>query len=84
MREGLNGRLFLRLYHQEVRPRRMTRPCYGTEAKEGDSWRAEDYFEKMVWRNYVGQHADLFEDSNVDGSINEMVCGERGVRYHER
>lgn len=31
----------------------MTRLSYGAEAKEDEFWKTDDYFEKMVWRNYV-------------------------------
>ena len=83
VRRRLDGKLFVRLDHQEARRRRLTRPSYGAEAKEGEFWKTEDYFEKMVWRNYVEQHADLFEDGNVEGSINRKVCSERGIALQE-
>lgn len=37
----------------------------------------------MVWRNYVEQHADLFEDGNVEGEIDKKVCSERGIAVQE-
>ena len=83
VRRRLDGKLFVRLDHQEARRRRLTRPSYGAEAKEGEFWKTEDYFEKMVWRNYVEQHADLFEDGNVEGSIHRKVCSERGIALQE-
>lgn len=79
IRTRLDGKLFIRLNHQEAKRRRLTRPSYGTEAKEGEFWKTEDYFEKMVWRNYVQQHADLFEDGNVEGNMNGKMCSERGI-----
>lgn len=79
----LDGKLFMRLDHQEARHRRLTRPSYGSEAQDGEFWKTEDYFEKMVWRNYVEQHADLFEDGNVEGSIDKKVCSERGIVLQE-
>ena len=83
VRSRFDGKLFVRLDHQEARRRRLTRPSYGAEAKEGEFWKTEDYFEKMVWRNYVEQHADLFEDGNVEGSIDKKVCRERGIVLQE-
>lgn len=83
IRNRLDGKLFLRLNHEEARRRRSTRPSYGAEAKEGEFWKAEDYFEKMVWRNYVEQHADLFENGNVNGSVDKMTCSERGIMMQE-
>lgn len=58
-------------------------PSYGAEAKKDEFWKTEDYFEKMVWRNYVEQHADLFEDGNVEGEIDKKVCGEREIAVQE-
>lgn len=83
VRRRLNGKLFVRLDHEEARRRRLTRPSYGVEAKEGEFWKTEDYFEKMVWRNYVEQHADFFEDGDVEGSIDRKLCSERGIVMHE-
>lgn len=79
----LDGRLFLRLDHQEVKRRRLTRSDYGTEAKEGEFWKTDDYFETMVWRNYVEQHAHLFEDGDVEGSIDGEVCRSRGIAVQD-
>ena len=83
VREMLDGRLFIRLDHQEARRRRLQRPNYGAEAKEGEFWKTEDYFEKIVWRNYVEQHADLFEDGNVEGSIDRKVSSDRGIAVQD-
>ena len=83
VRRRLDGKLFVRLDHKEAKHRRMTRPLYGAEAKEGEFWKTEDYFEKMVWRNCVEQHADLFEGGNVEGRIHKRVCTERGIAVQE-
>lgn len=48
IREWFDARLFVRLSHGEARRRRMARPDYGGEAKEGEFWKTEDYFEKMI------------------------------------
>lgn len=79
----LDGKLFIRLDHQEARRRRMTRPTYGSEAQDGEFWKTEDYFEKIVWRNYVEQHAYLFENGNAEGRINKKVCREKGIVLQE-
>ncbi len=83
IRRRLDGKLFVRLDHQEAKRRRLTRPFYGAEAKEGEFWKTEDYFEKMVWPNYVEQYADLFEEGNVEGSIDRKACSERGIVMQE-
>ena len=46
MQDSLDGRLISKLDHLEARRKRLTRPFYGTGAKEGDLWKTEDYFEK--------------------------------------
>lgn len=79
----LDGKLFIRLDHQEARRRRLTRPSYGNQAQDGEFWKTENYFEKIVWRNYVEQHAHLFEDGNVEGSIDKKVCREKEIVVQE-
>lgn len=79
----LDGKLFIRLDHQEARRRRMTRPTYGSEAQDGEFWKTEDYFEKIVWRNYVEQHAHLFENGNAEGRVDKKVCREKGIVLQE-
>lgn len=82
----LDARLFLRLNHQEAKRRRLTRfNYYGAEAKKGEFWKTEDYFEKMVWRNYVEQHADLFEEEGdvEEGRIDREVCRSRGIAVQD-
>lgn len=74
IRDRLDCRLFVRLSHKEAKHRRMTRPQYGIEAKEGEFWKTEDYFEEMVWRNYVEQHSEFFEGGDVQGKVDEVRC----------
>ncbi|KAL9617192.1 MAG: hypothetical protein Q9160_007997 [Pyrenula sp. 1 TL-2023] len=83
VRRRLDGKLFVRLDHEEARQRRMTRPSYGVEAKEGEFWKTKDYFEKTVWRNYVEQHAELFENGNVEGITNGATCRARQIVVQE-
>ncbi|MDI1493372.1 MAG: ribosylnicotinamide kinase [Ramalina farinacea] len=73
VRDILAGRLFVRLDHQEARRRRLTKPSYGAKAKSEEFWTMETYFEKLVWRNYVEQHATL-ENGDVEGIVDEEVC----------
>ena len=44
----------------------MTRANDGAEAKEGGFWKTEEYFEKRVWRNYVEQHRDFFDEGDAE------------------
>lgn len=74
IRERLDVRLFVRLSHGESKRRRMSRPNYGAEAKEGEFWKTEEYFEKMVWRNYVEQHRNFFDEGDVEGQVDAERC----------
>lgn len=79
IRERFDVRLFVRLSRGEAKRRRMNRPNYGSEAKEGEFWKTEDYFEKMVWRNYVEQHGEFFEEGDVEGKADEERCERLGI-----
>ena len=67
-------KLFFRLSHKVAKARRFSRQGYGVEAKPGEFWKTEDYFEKMVWRCYREQHGSLFQDGNVEFDIDEKAC----------
>lgn len=79
VRSRLDVRLFLRLSHDNAKQRRMTRRNYGADAKPEEFWKTEDYFEKMVWRNYVAEHASFFKDQDVEGIPDEEKCAAVGV-----
>lgn len=78
IRRKLSDKLFVRLDHEEARRKRLSRPSYGDEVKEDEFWRTHDYFKRMVWRNYVEQHADLFGDGNVEGGVDRTIFNECG------
>lgn len=79
VRERLDAKLFLRLSRRVAKERRFNRPGYGEEAKKGEFWKTERYFDTMVWRSYVEQHAVLFKDGNVDGEVDQDVCARLGI-----
>jgi nicotinamide/nicotinate riboside kinase len=74
MRERLDVKLFFGLSYKITKDRRFTRQGYGSEAKPDEFWKTEDYFEKMVWRCYVEQHAFMFERGDMEGKVDEVVC----------
>lgn len=37
-------------------------------------------WEKVVWPNYVKDHAFLFKDGNVEGDLDEDVVGKVGIQ----
>lgn len=78
IRDILDARLFLRLSRKTAKDRRMTRPGYGVEAKPDEFWKSEDYFEKMVWRSYLSEHSQFFENGDVEGKPNEK-CVQSGI-----
>ena len=79
VRSRLDVRLLIRLSHDEAKRRRMTRQNYGASAKPEEFWKTEDYFEKMVWRNYVAEHASFFEDQDVEGIADGKICATAGI-----
>ncbi|KAJ5923269.1 nicotinamide riboside kinase 1 [Penicillium verhagenii] len=79
IRDRLDLRLFLRLSHETAKKRRFTRQGYGSEASHEEFWKTEDYFEKMVWRNYVEQHAQFFRGGDVEGIVDTQKCQTLGI-----
>ena len=79
IRKRLDLLLFFRLSRGVAKKRRFTRPGYGPDAKPGEFWKTEDYFEKMVWRSYSEQHSFLFEDGDVEGEVDKKACKEAGI-----
>lgn len=67
----LDLKFLCRLSHDVAKRRRFNRQGYGLEAKPGELWKTEDYFEKMVWRFYRELHALTFRDRDVEGEVNE-------------
>ena len=82
IRKRLDIRLFLRISHDLAKSRRMSRLGYGSDdAQPGELefWKTEEYFEKMVWRNYKSEHAAFFQDGDVEGVPDMRTCADAGV-----
>ena len=79
VQKRIDIRLFLRLSHKTAKYRRMNRQGYGSDAKPGEFWKTEDYFEKMVWRNYKNEHAAFFQHGDVEGIPNVQTCTDAGI-----
>lgn len=75
----LDIRFFLRTTAQKALARRAARSGYVT--LEGFWEDPPGYVEKIVWPNYVRDHAFLFEDGDVEGNVREDVARERGIEY---
>ncbi len=70
-------KLFLRVGYEKAKARREARTGYATI----EGWWADPpgYVDKIVWPNYVEDHAWMFEDGNVEGKFKEDVLKETGI-----
>ena len=66
--------ILLRASRQAAKRRRESRNGYVT--LEGFWQDPEDYFDTLVWPNYVREHASLFEGGDVEGKPKESRDGE--------
>ena len=80
VRREMDTMLFLRGSKEVVLRRRMGRPGYGAEAKQGEFWRTKEYFEECVWENYAREHGWLFDGRDVEGSPDWGVCETAGIK----
>lgn len=71
--------MFLRVSYAKAKQRREARIGYVTV--DGFWQDPEGYVDKIVWPNYVAEHAVLFEGGNVELSLKEHVsAGDSGVK----
>ncbi|KAF2460636.1 P-loop containing nucleoside triphosphate hydrolase protein [Lineolata rhizophorae] len=70
-------RLFLRASYGAAKARRETRNGYVT--LEGFWEDPPGYVDKVVWPNYVRDHAFLFEGGDVHARLDEGKCRELGI-----
>ena len=78
IRELFDVKLFLRTDYATAKSRRENRTGYVT--LEGFWEDPPGYVEKVVWPNYVGDHAFLFEGGNVEGDFKGEVLESVGVK----
>jgi nicotinamide/nicotinate riboside kinase len=78
--KGFDVRLLVRAPYEKLKARREARSGYVT--LEGQAWLAEGltigfwedppgYFDKIVWKSYVGDHKHLFENADINGPLRE-------------
>lgn len=53
-------------------------------SKDGHPWASVDYFDRVLWPNYVEEHAVLFEDRVVDGRPVSDLCEGLGISVQPR
>jgi nicotinamide/nicotinate riboside kinase len=71
IRDLFDVKLFLKTDHQTAKARREARSGYVTV--EGFWQDPPGYVDKIVWPNYVRDHAFLFKDGDVEGQIDGEV-----------
>lgn len=70
-------RILLRAGYEDSKKRRAARPGYDTI--EGWWEDPPDYFDQIVWPNFVKEHSFLFKNQDVHGDVDEAVSAERGI-----
>ncbi|KAI4127208.1 MAG: hypothetical protein LQ338_003327 [Usnochroma carphineum] len=74
----LDLKILLRAPYAEAKRRREARSGYTT--MEGWWEDPPGYFDKVVWPNYVEENRGFFVGGNVEGRVDEEVCGKESVR----
>lgn len=70
-------KLFLRTSYETAKKRREARSGYVT--LEGFWADPPGYVDRIVWPNYVKDHAFLFQGGDVHADLDEKVCSELGI-----
>lgn len=74
----IDVKLFVRASYARAKARREARDGYVT--LEGFWSDPPGYVDKIVWPNYVADHAWMFEDGDVEGKFKEDVLKNEGIR----
>lgn len=77
IRSQFDVKLFLRTNFKTAKTRREARSGYVT--LEGFWEDPPEYVDKVVWPNYVKDHAFLFKDGNVEGEMKQDVLDRLGI-----
>ncbi|KAH7015533.1 P-loop containing nucleoside triphosphate hydrolase protein [Ilyonectria destructans] len=78
---SLDIKLFLRASYTKAKARREARDGYATI--EGFWADPPGYVDKIVWPNYVKEHAWMFEGGDVEGKFNEDVLDKEGIKVQK-
>lgn len=82
IRDLFDVKMFLRTDYATAKARRENRTGYVT--LEGFWEDPPGYVDKIVWPNYVKDHAFLFEDGDVEGEFRRDVLKETGIQVVPR
>lgn len=77
VRDLFDIKLFLRTDYKTAKARREARSGYVT--LEGFWEDPPGYVDKVVWPNYVNDHAFLFRNGDVEGPLNGELCEKLGI-----
>lgn len=78
LRPYLDIKFFLRASYHRAKTRREARDGYVTI--EGFWADPPGYVDKIVWPNYVEEHAWMFEDGDVEGEYRWDVLQKEGIK----
>lgn len=78
IQSSLDIKFFLRASYAKAKARREARDGYVT--LEGFWADPPGYVDKIVWPNYVEEHAWMFEGADVEGEFREEVLEREGIR----
>ncbi|KAL8956352.1 MAG: hypothetical protein Q9193_006114 [Seirophora villosa] len=81
IREMLDVKILLRASKEISKSRREEHAMdvHGPAGKIGHPWDTLDYFDRVLWPNFVGEHAVLFEDRVVESSPVSDLCEGVGI-----
>ncbi|KFA61220.1 hypothetical protein S40285_06444 [Stachybotrys chlorohalonatus IBT 40285] len=81
LKHSMDVRLFLRASYASAKARREARDGYVTI--EGFWSDPPGYVDKIVWPNYVSEHAWMFEGGDVDGEYRLDVLEKEGIKVQK-
>jgi nicotinamide/nicotinate riboside kinase len=78
IQSSLDVKIFVRASYAKAKARREARDGYVTI--EGFWTDPPGYVDKIVWPNYVEEHAWMFDDGNVEGAFRGDVLDSQGIK----
>ncbi|KAL8689372.1 MAG: hypothetical protein Q9224_004652 [Gallowayella concinna] len=76
IRSLLDIKILLRSSREDSRNRRFE--CAG-DGHERKSWDTREYFDRIMWPQYVHEHAVLFNNGDVEGKVKFRLCEGVGI-----
>ncbi|KAL8725810.1 MAG: hypothetical protein Q9181_006276 [Wetmoreana brouardii] len=80
VRSLLDIKFLLRTSKEIAKTRRFEESNNLDSNSEGTHHDRIDYFDRVVWRNYIREHEVLFEDGNVEGRPQRRICEGVGIQ----